>query len=261
MLTSRPSRNRGFIANLFNFGAKPTDDGPPPVKPDTLLRLEELRRSHTFVDVNFVNRDGRSYQSLIINVDVEDNSLLIDELYPLDGDMQNLLGEVIEISPCGKGMPMKFTSTISRIEMYDDSPAYRIELPRTITANQRRKFFRVPVTSAIGIYMRVPINNMAVMAEVKNISASGVGLCIDKNVTEYLRANHLLRGVKLLLPDNEVVNCDLEVRSYEYRKKPHRNTIVGARFIDMNPKAQNQMERLMQKLQREARREESKRAP
>ena len=252
MLSSNPRKSRGFIASLLSFTHQEEVE-PPAVKPETLVRLQELCAKHTFVNVNFVDRNDCSFQSLILKVDVVHQSLLIDELFPMQADMSVVPGENIEITSSGKGLPVKFSSTIATIEMLDGSPAYRIALPRKVKANQRREFFRLSVSKDVEVGLRIPLvgGNLA-LCNVLNVSSSGVGFSIDKNISEQLQSSRILRGVKLSLPDSTSIYCDLEVKSYEYRKPPHRCTVMGARFFELATPMQKQLDKAMVSLQRDA---------
>lgn len=250
MLQSRPRKNLGFIAHLFRSKSDKESQPSPTVKPETLVRLRELCAKHTFVDVSFSDRQDHAYQSLIIKVDVDSQSLLIDELYPLQTNMNIGPGEHIEITSCGKGLPVKFSSTITAIEMHEGSPAYRIALPRKVKANQRREFFRVSTRNEAGFQLRIPLTGGG-SCNVLDLSSSGIGFRVDKNISEQLRAHRIIEDARLTLPDNTVVYCDIEVRSFEYRKPPQRCTLVGATLLDIARPAQKQLDKLLIRLQRE----------
>ena len=239
-----------FFTRFFG-GSKPVVEKKAEVSPETLVRLLELCNKHTFVEVNFVDRQQMSYQSLIIHVDIHNDSLLIDELYPLEPSFDIVAGESIEITSRGKGLPVKFTSTISALEIYEGAPAYRVALPKTVKANQRREFFRVPVNNDMGIHLHIPLADGGQgFCTVLNISSTGICFRFDKNITDQIRAGGSIKNAKLTLPGNTVMNCDLEVRSYDYKKSPERFTLVGASFGGFAPVEQKKFDRYLVRLQR-----------
>ncbi len=254
MLNLRPGKNHSFMAMLFGSRA-PSVAEEPEIKPETLIRLQELCLKHSFVNVRFIDRVNCSFQSLILKVDPVNQSLLIDEFFPMQADIAIIPGENIEITSSGKGLPVKFSSAIGSIEILDGSPAYRIALPKKIRANQRREYFRVAVDYDMNTRLRINLSGGdMVMCQIINMSSSGMSFSVDKNVSEQLASNRKLKDAKFTLPDGSILNCDLEVKSYEYRRPPHRCTVIGARFDSLPRSSQKQLDKLIVTLQRLSRR-------
>ena len=247
-------KNRGFMAMLFGSGSQPVAEDSA-IKSETLMRLQELCLKHTFVNVRFVNRIDCSFQSLILKVDPDSQSLLIDEFFPMHADIAIIPGENIEIMSTGKGLPIRLVSVVGSIEMLDGSPAYRIALPKKIKANQRREYFRVAVHNDMNTRLRINLSggDMA-MCRIINLSSSGVSFSVDKNISERLASNRNLKDAKFTLPDGDMLSCNLEVKSYEYRKPPYRCTVIGARFDNLPRPSQKQLDKLIFTLQRLSRR-------
>ncbi len=247
------AKKSGFFARLLGLD-EPAKPVVPSLDPETLVRLYELCAKHVFVDVRFLNRDGVSYQSLIIDVDAQRRTLLIDELYPLDKSTRVVTGEEVEITSVGKGLPVKFTSTIAALELYEGAPAYRLTLPTKVKSDQRREFFRIPVTREMDIRLHIPVEETLVFSTVLNISSTGIGFRIDRNISDQVRSSRVISGVKITLPENVAIYCDLEVRSYDYKKSPDRYTLVGAKFLNFSPAEHKIFDKFLLKLQREMKR-------
>lgn len=254
MLNLRPGKNHGFMAMLFGSRVQSVAEESE-IKPETLIRLQELCLKHTFVNVRFVDRIDCSFQSLILKVDPVNQSLLIDEFFPMQADIAIIPGENIEITSSSKGLPIKFSSVIGSIEILDGSPAYRIALPKKIRANQRREYFRVAVDYDMNTRLRINLadGDMA-NCQIINMSSSGVSFSVNKNISEQLVSNRNLNDAKFVMPDGSILSCDLEVKSYEYRKPPHRCTVIGARFDSLPRSSQKQLDKLIVSLQRLSRR-------
>jgi c-di-GMP-binding flagellar brake protein YcgR len=246
-------KKSGFFMRLLGLD-EPEKPVVPSLDPEMLVRLYELCAKHAFVDVRFLNREGMSYQSLIIDVDAKRRTLLIDELYPLDESTRIVAGEEVEVTSVGKGLPVKFTSTVSALELYDGSPAYRLELPNKVKSDQRREFFRIPVTREMDIRLHVPVEETLVFSTVLNISSTGIGFKIDRNVSDQIRSNRVIRNAKITLPESIALYCDLEVRSYDYKKSPDRYTLVGAKVLNFSPSEQKIFDKFLLQLQREVNR-------
>lgn len=256
MVRPQQGKGSGFISRLFGNEEiiEPKEDV---IDPEILVRLHELCSKHTFVDVRFTDRDDISYQSLIIDVDAKNRLLRIDELYPLSRDIKVVVGEKIEITSRGKGVPVQFTSTISALELFDNSPAYAVVLPTSIKSNQRRGFFRIDVTRDMDVRLHIPFDEGGLgLCTVHNISSSGVGFRFDKNITDQIRSTGMLKEARLTFPGNITMYCDLEVRSYDYKKSPARYTQVGAKIHNLSPAEKKKMDKMLLKLQREVKRNE-----
>lgn len=257
MVRSQQQKSPGFIARLL--GAKaPLSSEPETVNLNMLMRLNELCEKHTFVDVRFLGQEDVAYQSLIIDVDAKSQSLLIDELYPLERGKTISVGEEIDITSRGRGLPITFVSSIIALEIYRGSPAYRVALPAAISANQRRGFFRIDVNRDMGLRLHIPLQGGGLgLCTIKNISSAGVGFKIDKNISEQIRSSRMLIGARLTLPDNVAMSCDLEVRSYDFKRAPDRYTLIGAKLENLSPGEKKLFDKCLLKLQRDAKRSNS----
>jgi c-di-GMP-binding flagellar brake protein YcgR len=239
-----------ILGSWFGLIEEPAKQGPPPIKKETLVRLKELSRAHTFVEVRFPERDNISYQSLILDVNGPQRYIQIDELFPAVGKAA-MPGEPVEIISHGKGQPLHFESEVIALEMADGVPAYRVALPSSLSVNQRRQYFRVDVPEDVDITVRVDLSpQLSPLCKVNNLSSSGINLRINRDVTQYLRASRVIEGIRIHLPDRDVINCDLEVRSYEYRKSPTRQTIVGGRLLSVSTASQKKLDKLLASMQR-----------
>jgi c-di-GMP-binding flagellar brake protein YcgR len=239
-----------MLTSWFGLDEEPELNRPKPINKETVLRLRELSRQHTFVEVRFTERNAVAYQSLILDVTPLSRSALIDELFPAAGQPV-MPGEPIEIVSQSKGMPLQFHSEIISLEMVDGVPAYRIALPEKLQANQRRKYYRVVVPEEMEMLVRLELGDgLSPLCKVNNLSSSGINLKINRDVTQHLTSSHVIEGIRLQLPDNDVINCDLEVRSYEYRKVPNRHTLVGGRLLSVSAPAQKKLDKLLAHLQR-----------
>ncbi len=254
MSRSQQNKGTGLISRLFGAEKQAVLEDDV-IQPEILVRLHELCSKHTFVDVRFVDREDMSYQSLIIDVDAKNRSVRIDELYPLSRGTKIIVGEKIEITSRGKGVPVKFTSTISAIELFDDAPAYRLVLPTKIKSNQRRGFFRLDVSRDMDIRLHIPLVEGGLgFCTILNISSGGIGFRFDKNITDQIRSSGIIKEAKLTFPGNVAMYCDLEVRSYDYKRTPDRYTLVGAKIFNLSPAEKKRLDKLLLKLQREAKR-------
>ena len=239
-----------ILSSWLGLAEETAEQQPKPIKKETLIRLRELARSHTFVEVRFTERNNVSYQSLILDLNVEGRYAVIDELFPSLGKPV-MPGEPVEIVSQGKGMPIQFHSEVLALEMIDGVPAYKIALPTQLQANQRRQYFRVEVPDDMDLSVKLDLaENLSPLCKVNNLSSAGINLRANRDISQYLKSSRVIEGIRIHLPDNDVINCDLEIRSYEYRKTPSRHTIVGGRLLSVSAPAQKKLDKILALFQR-----------
>ena len=95
------------LTNLF-FSKKRQDER---ASPDHYAALERLRAAHEWLDVK-ITKTKRSYQSLILAIDIENNELLVDELYPGEELEHVETGDTIEVFTQTKKHPIHFLDLI-----------------------------------------------------------------------------------------------------------------------------------------------------
>jgi len=224
----------------------------------TVIRLQQMVEERAFVDVRFPGRNDASYQSLILRVDPIERYVLIDELFPAHGAYFVAPGDEVEITSVRRGIPVRFVTWIRSISIdeTDGIPAYRLALPDSVEAKQRRTHYRLAIDAESGVRLRIRgENNERVLCSVMNLSQTGVSFTCQGNLSERLRALNVMKDCSLSIPGMPDIKCDLEARSFEFRKAPTRHTMVGARFENPSPLAVKQLEQYIFQSQREQRRE------
>lgn len=228
---------------------------------EVLIRLQQLIEERSFVDVRFPGKGNNTYQSLIIKVDPLERYVLIDELFPAHGALFITPGDEVEVTSVRKGIPVKFTSWVKAVSLdeADGYPAYRLALPEAVEAKQRRTYFRVRIDSDAGVKLKIRgPERERLLCTVQDLSFGGLGFTCQGNLTDALRANNQLGNSILSIPGVQDISCDLEARSFEFRRRPYRHTLVGARFLALTGAAEKQLEQYLTLIQRQQRRESSR---
>ena len=234
------------------------EDVPQSSFEQVVIRLQQLVEERSFVDVRFPGRAANTYQSLILKVDPLERFLLIDELFPSHGAFFISPGDEVEITSVRRGIPVRFTTWVKSISIdeADGIPAYRLALPDAVEAKQRRTHFRVSVDPEAGVRLRIRgPESSKVLCTVTDLSHGGVGFSTQGNLSDRLRENNKLNGCLLSVPGASEIQCDLEVRSFEFRRQPYRHTVIGARYDKLTPSAEKQLEQYLVLIQRQQRRE------
>jgi len=222
-----------------------------------VIRLQQLVEERSFVDVRFPGASNATYQSLILKVDPIERYLLIDELFPSHGAFFVSPGDEVDVTSVRRGVPVKFSSWIKSISLdeADGYPAYRLALPDSVQAKQRRQFYRVSPDSDSGLKLRIrSADATRLLCTVHDLSLGGLGFTCQGNLSDTLRNSNQLKNSLLGIPGTPDISCDLEVRKFEFRRAPYRHTVMGARFENLNVTAEKQIEQFIVMLQRQGRR-------
>lgn len=137
--------------------------------------LNEAIKKRSLFKVMLNNR-GNSFSSSPVML--ESTSMLIDALFPKEGnelipDAQFISVEFIvkQIAP----VPFNFTSLFMGREIFNNYPALRIALPKTIQRDQKRNYHRVELSADDPVYLQCTIDDNPVIVKASNISGGGIG--------------------------------------------------------------------------------------
>jgi len=262
----------GGIKNLLSgvFGKNKAEEAPAPVPErenqqssyeETLIRLQQMVEERNFVDVRFPTKSDTAYQSLLLKVDPIEQVVVIDELFPAHGAYLISPGDEVEVTSTRKGLPVRFSTWIKAISISDDDgiPAYKLAMPNTVDAKQRRKNFRVSIDPDSGIKLRIrgPDQNR-LLCTVQNLSYGGIGFTCHGNLTEQLRETPIMRNSILSIQGIGDITLDIEARSFEFRRQPYRHTAIGARMDNISAGDMKKVEQYLLLVQRQRRKDENR---
>lgn len=220
------------------------------------LTLIKFQRSHSLVQVRFKG-DDTVYQSIILEVVPEHGHLTIDELFPKQSGLQGLVGHEIEIFVKESGYTLSFMSSILEREEADQNPFYRIELPKVIDRQQRRGAFRIVPDSREDMSLTIVDEDEKELVMVRDLSSSGICIVLDGDRRDDFKVGTVINYILLNYGAGETVKCQLDVRNVRLENEPFHQTVIGAKFLHINPEDQKQLEQYLLRLQREQRRKAS----
>lgn len=239
------------IATRFLKGTSRTPASANPSINKAYLMLHQFQRNRKFVEVNIVGDDA-IYQSIILELDPIEQTVLIDELFPRG--FQGLPGQKIKLKIReNTGHWVEFDSEILENHLYDGSPIYVIRMPQTLDANQRRGAYRLPIHERQQVASTfITPDQQLLHAQLKNLSASGLCMEINGDVSEEFHYDDELNHVAFDFAGMQY-DCGLRVRSViaqEHKDKVVR-TLIGAEFLNMSPFEERLLERSIMRYQRD----------
>lgn len=214
----------------------------------TYLTLFQAQREHYFIDVE-VEGDDVVYQSMILSLDPEEKTILIDELFPRG--FVGLPGQKVKVSVRQpKGHKVKFFTTILEQHTDDDAPLYVLTLPAMLDSDQRRNAYRLPVSHALRIKPQfIGPDNRNYVARLCDVSSRGVGMELEVDDPEQF---HYEDGLSHVAFDFAGISfdCDMKIKNLSVDPS-HNKVVIGAEFIDLPPLDQRMLEKSIMRIQRD----------
>lgn len=212
------------------------------------LQLHQIQRRRGFVEVT-IKGDDMVYQSIILALDPEERSILIDELFPRG--FSGLPGQHISVSirePAGRRL--QFNSEITSGYILDGAPVYVLAMPAALESDQRRAAYRLPISERVSIPSTfVTADDRQLNALLRNVSASGVCMEMPAQEPLGLRRDDALQHVAF---DFAGINfdCRLQVKNIIADERRQR-LLIGGRFVDLPVEEQRLLEKSIMRIQRE----------
>lgn len=222
-------------------------------KPYMASLLNRLQNARATVCLQFDRKTDR-YNSIVIDVNAEQEYLYIDELSPTDGHRLMKKGGRVCFDGRLKGVQLQFRTTVLAVETDSAIPMYQLALPESMVYQQRRRHFRAHVGSqSVPISLPLPLHQN-VSGDLVDISASG--FCSRLTITDsaLLEEKQNINDAIIKLPGtNNRITCDIEVRSI--RHYPEKGfALIGSEIKAIAPNHKTHVERLVAMLDRNQRR-------
>ncbi len=214
------------------------------------LQLHQLQRSRHFIEVQ-VAGDDVIYQSIMLSLDPDERTVLIDELFPTG--FIGLAGQCVSVSiRQAEGRKLQFESVILESHSHDDVPLYVLAMPRSLDTDQRRASYRLAVNERAGIEPSFYSEQQFHRARARNLSIGGICLELDGDHSETWQRGDELQGMAFEFGGIQF-DCDLAVRSVEADAidlGEDCRTRLGVEFIDMPVPSQRLLEQSIMRAQR-----------
>ena len=241
------------------FNASNADDAPQPPKVlatplEISGNLRMLQDSHDPLIITFHERSQR-FQSYLVDVDRESNSIALDEMIPRDGERFLLAGEPFRVEGFHDGVRIAWESNGPlTIDESSDGRCYRGALPDEVVYHQRRNAFRAALKLAQLVSVELGGDKLKspVDGKLLDISATGCKLRFEGDITARLQLGQVYERFIAALPFGNMT-APVELRYLHFEERIN-TTFAGVRFHNISGLVQRQVERFVYQLQREARR-------
>ncbi|KGS16210.1 MULTISPECIES: flagellar brake protein [Pseudomonas syringae group] len=235
------------------------DDAPQPPKVlntplEIAANLRLLVESHDPLIITF-NERAQRFQSYLLEVDRDSNTMALDEMIPRDGERFIGNGESYRVEGFHDGVRIAWESSAPmEILEIDGQRTYRGPMPDEVIYHQRRNAFRAALKLAQLVDVEIGGERMktTLTGKLLDISATGCKLRFEGDVSDRMQLGQVYDRFIAKLPFG-AMTAPVELRHLHFEERFH-TTFAGVRFHNMSGLVQRQVERFVYQLQREARR-------
>ncbi len=242
-----------MLQSLFQF-AKPEPRPSHEWLHATYMPLVQAQRNRTFIWVTTPG-DDRTYQSLILDSDTDEQTLLIDELFP--GPFEPSVGQTLNIHiRQDNGQGITFNTDILENHEYNGAPIHVVRMPPTLEQYQRRNAFRLLLDKLKNVESTFAVNSHNYTGWLKDLSISGLRLAAPKEAFENMTLGDKLYNVEFDFAGGHI-DCDLMVRHIVAAEEDEAcdTVFVGAEFDDILPQDSRHLEQAINRIQRQQRKQ------
>ncbi|MBL4712836.1 MAG: flagellar brake protein [Gammaproteobacteria bacterium] len=228
----------------------PYDDQPDSeliTDPSRIARLLENLSKHYSPLTLQIPGYKKHYASCIVGV--EKPYVLLDELMPNTGH-EHLL-EVGKVKARGKidGVDIKFSTTLSRVDVQKNITTYYMRLPTKLNYQQRRVAYRVRIPLSKTLHILIDNgSNRPTVAELHDLSHGGAGKIIPEGKNIFKVGEYYECVIEL--PCGEWLICTVQVR-YMKDIPSKKRQMIGTQFIDLLPVQKRLISRSISQLELE----------
>lgn len=216
--------------------------------PRLLGLLQRLQSERTVLLLHFPD-DSTRYNSVILQVDVRNNVMLLDELLPRGGNAKLLERKAVFITGRLGGALVRCRVALK--EATTRNGATTVVIPDQATYQQRRNSYRARAPDGLEIAAAIGCDATEIgHGTLWDLSGTGVGiLCEDKTLAVQPNdgRNYFIR---VTLPGGGYLSAEVAIRFVAAEGKTG-HLLVGAQFKNLNGPLRATVDKLVMHLQRE----------
>ena len=222
-------------------------------KPYMVSLLKRLQSARALVSVT-IDKDITSYNTLIIDILGKEQLFFLDELSSESAHKAIRKGTKIHFDGRIKGVQVKFVTQVNAIDDSNNIAMYRLPLPEKMLYRQRRRHYRAAVDTEhhLGISIPVPLKQR-ITGSIIDISAGGFCSKLELSEKNTIQEQQAIYDATISLPGHNSITCDIEVRSIRHYPE-HGYSLLGGKFLEIEPNQQTHVERIVAMLDRNQRR-------
>lgn len=199
--------------------------------PDEYQALWELKKQRQLLEVK-ITGTSRSYQSMIMAIDLERGLLWLDDLFP-----QQLIldaGDELCIRHHRNTEELVISAPIVALGSSYGTSGIAIELPNFAYYQPRRRFPRYTIghQSPLSVKIR-PIGQEPSFGTLQDISVGGMRMMVAGNLLPHLRHGAVMPLCEVNLSEELQIRCRARICAFRMGRSPYRHTQISIEFIDL----------------------------
>lgn len=213
------------------------------VMPSEYLALQDLQNQRQLLEVK-IQGSERSYQTMIMAIDLERGLLWIDDLFP----QQRMLdeGDTLCIRHHRNAEELVFNTPVIALGLSYGTTGIAVLLPDSAYYQPRRRFARYTIghQSPLSVKIR-PIGQEPSFGTLQDISVGGMRVMIAGNLLPHLRHGAMLPLCEVNLTDELQLRCKARICAFRLGRTPYRHTQISIEFIDIEEEKRAALEQFL----------------
>ncbi len=196
--------------------------------------------------------DEQQYQSAILDVNLDERTIVLDEPFGLPTDFHWWPGLPLSVTIKESPQRMHFNTHLIGHELDPVQNRILIDWPKEMEKKQRRDHYRLVFEHFADFEPGISFFNQSQWCSLKDLSVTGLSFELTDEWLEKLHPEMRIDQVNLFLSSQEVLRVSLLIKRVKWHEE--RNCInVGARFVNQSPHVQRQLSDFILFVQRQER--------
>ena len=215
------------------------------------LLLKRVLEGHYLLHLTFAP-DSAAYQTALLDLVPEQGYLVLDALTPNDALIDPNSEPRIYLRTRMKGLELRFHSHITQAGTGNAGAFYKVRYPDDIEYAQRRDEHRVTVPLDKGVPVKLhERDGTIVRGEVRDLSPGGFSArLMASDIQRLTQVGPPGVVCEITLPTGKTVTACVEI-CHLYPSEAGTMPKIGACFVDLDARAERQIERCVALLERE----------
>lgn len=217
---------------------------------DTTFKiLHELKYNRSPLTL-MIPGEKQLYATFILDIDPKKQIMVLDELFPQEGNQLAKQGSTVTIKGRHQGVHVNFECAVEGTISKHGLDGLLIHFPTGLEYMQRRDAFRVcpPGKHAYKCHFELEAKER-VEASVEDISLTGMRMTIEDNIVAALKPKMTVLDAEIVLPSHETIKTGLKLCHISYNPDDDV-TVLGCEFKCSSADSQRQINHCVTDLQR-----------
>lgn len=217
-----------------------------PWEDTTFKILHELKYNRSPLNIFFPD-DPQAYASFILEIDAKKQQLILDELFPQEGNQKANAGSKVVIRSRSQGVHVNFECDVVRRFNRHGLTGIVLSFPKGLDYMQRRDAFRVTPPESYPLNCEFKVQDLSLTSKVLDISLTGMRLCL-KATEKLALKSHYIKQAQILLPDESNIRVEFKVCHYDSTEQD--SWVLGCEFKQISAQDQHKINHCVTDLQR-----------